>query len=85
MSGYYPAGTDLSYFDEPNTYQEDDYVLNEEVECYECEQWFTIEKVDYALCGFGAPEEGTRLYEWSTEATCPHCGDTAEYGKDGLY
>ena len=75
MSGYYPAGTDLGYFDDESV-EEIDPNGDEEVECLSCGKEFDVAPSWAQMVG---GDDGEYQW-WVSKVECPHCGDVSDYG-----
>ena len=76
MSGYYPSGTDLSYFDDVSV-EEIDPHGDEEVECPSCDEGFDLAPSGAQMVG---GDDGEYLW-YAFNIECPHCGDVSDYGE----
>lgn len=75
---YYPAGTDMSYFDDVST-EETEVEGTEEVECTGCGECFDVEPDGAYLEDTG--EMDCSDYKWyAFKVECPHCQEVWDYG-----
>lgn len=77
MSSYYPAGTDMRYFDDgPEVEPDYEYEMDDVLQCLACnEECIEMKHPDVAY-HYG---DFTEWYAYGVK--CPECGDVSDYDR----